>query len=180
LKNNMEKTTKILVDEHKNILKVVDVIEHECDLVESGKKLDKDFFIKAIYFIRNYADKFHHAKEEDILFKELLKDSVQERLHCNPIEQMLHEHEKGRNFVKLTETGVKKGNSKKVIEDARNYINLIRDHIYKEDNILYPMSDEALDKKTQKDILDRFSKADKLKDKDKKKCLLIVNEFKKR
>tara|TARA_Y100000034_G_scaffold46233_1_gene56879 strand:- start:24347 stop:24862 length:516 start_codon:yes stop_codon:yes gene_type:complete len=171
----MGKITKILVDEHKNILKLTEFIEKEC---ESEKDIDKDFFIKAIYFIKNYADKFHHAKEEDILFVELCKDEVQ--MHCNPIDQMLSEHDLGRNFIKETEIGIKENNNEKIIENAMNYVNLIKEHIYKEDNILYPMSDEVLDKKTQKDILDRFSKADKIKDKDKKKCLLIVNELKKR
>lgn len=61
----MGKITKILSDEHKNILRLTKLIEKEC---ESGENINKDFFIKAIYFIRNYADKFHHAKEEDILF----------------------------------------------------------------------------------------------------------------
>ncbi|MAH03197.1 hypothetical protein CMI39_00210 [Candidatus Pacearchaeota archaeon] len=171
----MGKITKILVDEHKNILKLTEFIEKEC---ESEKDIDKDFFIKVVYFIRNYADKFHHAKEEDILFVELSKDEVQ--LHCNPIDQMLHEHEQGRNFVKETEIGIMQSNNKKIIENMQGYVNLIREHIYKEDNILYPMSDEALDKKTEQSILDRFSKAEKIRSKDKKKCLLIIKEFEKR
>ncbi|MBT96751.1 MAG: hemerythrin domain-containing protein [Candidatus Pacearchaeota archaeon] len=169
----MGKITKILSDEHKNILRLTKLIEKEC---ESGENINKDFFIKAIYFIRNYADKFHHAKEEDILFKELLKDSVQGKLPCNPIEQMLHEHEEGRNFIKETEIGIRENNTKKIIENITGYVNLIREHIYKEDNILYPMADGVLDKKTEQSILNRFSKAEKMKDK--KKCLLMLKEFK--
>ncbi|MDP3026300.1 MAG: hypothetical protein Q8N63_01225, partial [Nanoarchaeota archaeon] len=78
----MEKPIQILIDEHKNILKVIQALENECDSLESGKKIDKIFFEKSINFIRTYADKFHHAKEEDILFVELCSDEV--KMHCNP------------------------------------------------------------------------------------------------
>ena len=111
--NTEEKPTKILSDEHQNILKVIDALTKECNVLESGKELDKDFFEKAIGFIRNYADKFHHAKEEDILFVELCKDTV--KMQCNPVQQMLYEHDLGRNFVKGMEQGVKENNKAKVI-----------------------------------------------------------------
>lgn len=157
------KPTKILSDEHKNILKVIEALNKECDLLESGKELDKDFFNKAIDFIRNYADKFHHAKEEEILFKELCKDTVE--MHCNPTQQMLHEHDLGRNFVKEMEQGLNENNKEKVIENARGYAQLLQEHIYKEDNILYPMADEALNKNMQKSILEKFKKLNKNKEK---------------
>ena len=91
------KPTKILSEEHKNIIKIIEALNKECDSLESGKPLDKEFFIKAVDFIKNYADKFHHAKEEDILFKEFNKSQS----HCNPTEQMLYEHDLGRNFIFL-------------------------------------------------------------------------------
>jgi len=176
----MTKSTKILSDEHKNILKIADALEKECDAIKQGKLIDKDFFIKAIYFIRNYADRFHHAKEEDILFKELCKGDEQGKMHCSPVEQMLYEHDIGRNFVKKTEEGVKENDKRKSVENAIDYVRLIREHIYKEDNILYPMADEVLDKKTQQNMLKKFEKEEKAKEKDKKKCLAIIKEFEKR
>jgi hemerythrin-like domain-containing protein len=170
-----EKPTKILSDEHQNILKVIDALTKECNVLESGKELNKDFFEKAIDFIRNYADKFHHAKEEDILFKELCKDTVQ--MHCNPIPQMLHEHDLGRNFVKGMEEALKENNKAKVIENARGYIELLQEHIHKEDNILYPMADEALNQQIQEDILGKFKQAESERKADEERCLNIVKEF---
>jgi len=176
----MEKTSKILVDEHKDILKVADAIEKECGELKKGRNIDEDFFKKAVYFIKNYADKFHHAKEEDILFREMLKDSVKECLHCNPIDQMLHEHDMGRNFIKGILEGMDKKDRKKVVENAIGYVHLIREHIFKEDNVLYPMCDEALGKETQKSMLKKFEKEEKSMEKEKKKCIGIVKEFEKR
>ena len=130
----MEKPTLVLSNEHKNIIKVVNALNNECSAIEDGKAVDKAFFEKAIDFIRNYADKFHHAKEEDILFKEL----------CKGLEE-----------------GLQKSDKEKILENARGYAQLLQDHIYKEDNILYPMADQALNGKVQKEMLERFKQAEK-------------------
>ena len=176
----MDKPTTILSNEHQNILKVIDALNKECNLLEKGKDLDKDFLAKAIDFIRNYADKFHHAKEEDILFVELGKDTVS--MHCNPIEQMLYEHDLGRNFVKGMEAGLKEGVKEEVIKNARGYAYLLQDHIFKEDNILYPMADEALDESMQDLILNKFKEAEikKFNKEIKEKYLSLVEEFENR
>ncbi len=154
----MEKASKALSDEHKYILKVIGALDRKCNAIDSGKKLEKDFFEKAIDFIRNYADKFHHAKEEDILFAELKKSG--EEMGCGAVEQMLHEHDLGRNFVKGMEQGLEENDKNKVTENARGYAQLLQEHIYKEDNILYPMADGTLDEQTQKSMLERFEQAE--------------------
>lgn len=154
----MNTPTKLLAEEHQNILKIIDILLKECDGLKTDKEIDKDFFKKTIEFIRGYADKFHHAKEEDILFVELCKDTVQ--MHCNPTQQMLHEHDLGRDFVKNMEQGLRENNRDKIIENARGYARLLQEHIYKEDNILYPMADQALSQETKKAMLDKFEKVE--------------------
>lgn len=149
---------KALTEEHRYILKAVDALERECNKMNAGKAMDKAFFTGAIDFIRNYADRLHHAKEEDILFAELCKDTVQ--MHCDPTEQMLHEHEMGRNFVKCMEDGVREGNHKKVADNGLGYARLLREHIFKEDNILYPMASRALGASVLKSIEGMFAKAE--------------------
>jgi len=168
----METPTEILSEEHQNILKIIDALTKECNALESGSSLDKLFFEKAIDFIKNYADKFHHAKEENILFVELCKDTVQ--MHCNPVEQMLYEHDLGRNFVKGIEDGLKDSNKEKIITNARGYAELLKDHIFKEDNILYPMANDALNKKTQQKMLKEFRQIETKRGKDKEKYLAFV------
>lgn len=157
----MKKPTAVLSDEHKNISCVINRVLKECDGINSGNSLNEDFFIKAVDFIRNYADKFHHSKEEDILFAELNKDGVLE--HCNPIGQMLHEHDLGRGFVKGLSEAVGKGDKAEAVKNARGYCELLQEHIFKEDNILYPMADEALKEGAQKEIAEKFAKITELK-----------------
>ncbi len=177
MKNKISETTKILMDEHKNILKVANALEKECEEIKNGKRVNDEFLRKVIDFIRNYADKFHHAKEEDILFKEMCKSSVQEKLHCNPIEQMLKEHNLGRNFIKGIEEGMKERFRQKVVENALGYVQLIKEHIYKEDNVLYPMGDEALDKVILKSMLDKFKKIEEERRNEKQKHLRFIKEL---
>jgi hemerythrin-like domain-containing protein len=173
----MSKISDILMDEHKNILKVIDFLLIECDNVEQGKDIDKDFFKKTIDFIRNYADKFHHAKEEDLLFKEMCSDNVSEKLHCNPIEQMLHEHDLGRDFVRGIEEGVEEGNKEKVLENARGYAQLLQEHIFKEDNILYPMAEEAFSEDIKEKMIKKFLEIENEKKNDKNKYESFAREL---
>lgn len=157
----MKKPTKILSDEHQNILAVISAILREVEKVESGKEPDKKFFEKAIVFIKEYADKFHHSKEENILFCELNKDGVLS--HCNPIKQMLYEHDEGRVFVGGMNESLSFGNMAEFCKNSRGYCELLQEHIFKEDNILYPMADEALNEAVQAEIMEKFAKIPELK-----------------
>lgn len=152
----MSKAMEILVSEHKNILLAISALLDRCAKDEKAGQISADFYRSAVDFIRNYADKFHHAKEEDLLFAELNKAAVE--MPCNPTEQMLYEHDLGRGYVKELERGLRENNLIKVLAGARGYANLLKDHIYKEDNILYPMADEALSDKTKNEMLEKFEK----------------------
>ena len=177
--------TTVLSEEHKHISKVIEALNNECDAFQqekSGKPIDKAFFTSAIDFIRNYADKFHHAKEEDFLFKEFCIAADEGCVHCNPTEQMLHEHELGRGFVKGMEEALQKGNKEKLIENAREYAHLLQEHIFKEDNILYPMADEALKEEIQNNMLKKFKAVEikKFPHGYKDKYITLAEEFEKR
>lgn len=176
----MIELTRVLSDEHQNILKVISAIKKECQIIENGREVDKEFFNMAIDFIRNYADKLHHAKEEDILFKSMCQDDV--AMHCNPIDQMLHEHDLGRDYIKKLEEGLNKNNIKEILINARGYAFLLEDHIFKEDNILYPMADQVLSTEKQESIKQEFILVEnnKFGPEIRKKYLDIVKSFEER
>jgi hemerythrin-like domain-containing protein len=166
--------TEILSAEHQNILKAIDLMLKECTEIGSGKELNKVFFNNALYFIQRYADQFHHAKEENILFNELCKDTVE--MHCNPTPQMLHEHDLGRGFVKEMKEGLKENNKDKIIQNARNYCQLLKEHIDKEDNILYPMANDALNLNIQTIMAEEFAKVEEEMKEIKEKSLSFLGE----
>lgn len=152
----MRNVTRILSEEHKNILKVIDVILEECQLLKNGKEINSSFFNDVIYFIKNYADGFHHAKEENVLFKTMLEDTG--NMHCNPIPVMLYEHDEGRAYLKGMEEALLHNDTQNLIDNASGYGYLLQEHIFKEDNILYPMAEEELNDEQKQRVEELYQK----------------------
>lgn len=157
----MSNITSKLSEEHQIILHVIDAIMEECNNIENGSEINKDYFGQAIYFIKNYADGYHHRKEEDILFTAMLE--ALENMHCNPIPVMLYEHEEGRKYVRGMEEAIANQNKELLIENAREYCILLENHIHKEDNVLYPMAEDALNDH-QKELVEKKYTQVKLSD----------------
>ncbi|MDW7712385.1 MAG: hemerythrin domain-containing protein [Deferrisomatales bacterium] len=144
----MRDVTSVLTEEHRLILRMIDLVEHNTRLVEEGGFSDWDFYLDAVDFIRHYADRFHHAKEEDVLFRELVRNGMPEQ--NSPVAAMLMAHDQGRAFVRGMEEAARRAKGgdasapAAVAENARGYAALLRDHIDKEDNILYPLAERVL------------------------------------
>lgn len=144
--------------EHRHIIKMLELMEKEaCKLAAAGE-LNKNFWKKAADFLRHYADKFHHAKEEDILFVELGRN---DKLHCSPMEQMIFEHNEGRGHVAAILEALESDDGAKVAKHAQGFTALLREHIFKEDNILYPMAEDVLDAAIKDNMLNKFLQFDK-------------------
>jgi len=140
--------TQVMVQEHRLILRMIALVEANTQLLVQGRFDDYQFYLDAVDFIRNYADRFHHAKEEDTLFSALVANGMPEK--SSPIEAMLIEHDQGRAFVKALEAGARlaldgaSGQVEVIVESARGYAELLRGHIQKEDEILYPLAERIL------------------------------------
>ena len=143
-----ENITQVMMDEHQLILRMITLVEQNTAKVRDASFSNWNFFIDAVDFIRNYADRYHHAKEEDVLFVELVKNGMPEK--DSPIEAMHMEHDQGRAFVKNIESAALKLNDgvkgweNTLAENAEGYAALLRGHIDKEDNILYPLAERVL------------------------------------
>ncbi len=161
---SVEDITHTLVDEHRLILRMIALLEKNASLTAAGEYLNWQFYLDVIDFIRNYADRFHHAKEEDVLFKALVDNGMPK--DNSPVAAMLMEHDQGRNFVRDLEAAVHKAatnNTERcqaVAENALGYAALLRDHICKEDEILYPLAERVLPESVRFDILQRYQAAE--------------------
>jgi hemerythrin-like domain-containing protein len=155
--------TQVMVDEHKLILRMIDLLERNVAEMEAGRFRNWDFFLDAVDFIRNYADRFHHAKEEDVLFEALVAGGMPEQ--NSPVAAMLMAHDQGRVFVRAVEDAALKakegeaGQIPVIAENARGYIELLRDHIDKEDNILYPLAERVLPEEVRPAMVDAYGRA---------------------
>jgi len=62
--------------EHRLIERMIAVIHRELGRMESENKVDPLFVDTAVDFVRTYADRTHHGKEEYILFRDLNKKDL--------------------------------------------------------------------------------------------------------
>jgi len=144
----MQEITEALVHEHKLILRMLALLERNAPLTRAGSYNNYQFYLDGVEFIRNYADRFHHAKEEDVLFEALVENGMP-RLH-SPVAAMLTEHELGRGYVRAMETAAlaalagEPGRDAMIAENALAYLALLREHIAKEDGILYPLAERVI------------------------------------
>jgi len=144
----MHNAIQSLMDEHRLIEQVLGALETFADRLETGKTLDRAAVAKFADFFKNFADKCHHGKEEDRLFVEMEKNGFPKEY--GPLAVMYSEHVEGRTHVgALAAAGEGSGaltamEREQVLAHARAYVPLLRNHILKEDNILYPMALQAI------------------------------------
>lgn len=149
----------ILVKEHDSILKMIEVTQIILN-TDDETTINLDHVEQIIDFIKNFADKYHHLKEEDVLFMEMEKHGMSREF--GPIGMMLHEHNEGRSYIKLAGESIEKyklgDNSafEQVKYNLLNYCELLTNHIAKENNILYPMAERILPADVKIGITENF------------------------
>ncbi len=141
-----------LVDEHVYIKQLVAYISNILELVAQSEKIDRDLLTNVVRFIREYADKYHHAKEEDILF-----DYTDKSLDI--INVILQDHVTGRGHVKAAIEGIENEDKEEIISHLTAYQALLTEHIRKEDEILFPWIDRGLTTSQVGEIFEKFAKA---------------------
>jgi hemerythrin-like domain-containing protein len=87
-----------LMIEHRLIEKMLAVIQKEIGRSEKQNRIDPEFIDLAVDFIRMYADRCHHGKEEDILFRDLDKKPLSDE-HRRIVDELIEEHLQGRKTV---------------------------------------------------------------------------------
>lgn len=153
---------QIMKDEHTYITRMLAVVRKACLKILEGQEVDFELFEKVIDFIRNYADKYHHSKEEDVLFKKM-QEEITNKDAAGALQGMFIEHDLGRLFIFNLEKAlqrVKNGERDArvdVIGNAIPYTDLLTRHIYKEDHALYEFGVKTLKEETLSEV-DRMSK----------------------
>ena len=156
--------TTTLVEEHRLILRMIALLEKNAPQTAEGNYLNWQFYLDGIDFIRQYADRFHHAKEEDVLFKALVDNGMPKE--NSPVAAMLMEHDQGRNFVRAMESAVHEAQAgltetyQAIADNALGYAALLRDHISKEDEILYPLAERVIPETMRTAILQGYQTAE--------------------
>ena len=144
----MSKAIDVLMNEHRLIEKVLASLEAYTGELRGGRRLERGKAADFAAFFKGYADALHHGKEEELLFRRMVELGFPEQ--GGPIGVMLHEHKLGRAHVSaLFGVGAASGPVTGVeetlfLENAAGFIPLLRVHILKEDQILYPLATRFL------------------------------------
>jgi hemerythrin-like domain-containing protein len=140
--------TTALREEHEHILALIACLRAACAAAEDGDRFDAETFEAGLDFIRQYADAWHHAKEEEHLFPAL--EAAGMSREAGPIAVMLHEHALGRAYAGKMAANLEAAAAGDV--EARTlvrryalaYADLLTGHIQKENGILFNMADQYL------------------------------------
>ena len=151
------KATTNLENDHIHILRLCDVMER---MAQAGS-IDPAHLEKVVSLIRNFADGLHHKKEEELLFPKMAEKGISPLQ--GPVAVMLHEHEEGRKYVRGIADNIElyKAAAEVVRNNPLGYAWLLKNHIAKENNILFRMADNAISGEEQEVLYAEFIKAEK-------------------
>ncbi len=156
----------LLIEEHKNISRMLVVIRKVCFKLIETKEIDYDDFYNIINFIKNFADNHHHKKEEIFLFNRMV-EHLGEAGKNAITHGMLVEHDLGRLYIKNLEEALKNlkdGNEEAkldIIANAISYATLLENHIHKEDNVIFSFAKRKLSEDILKTVNEECYKYEK-------------------
>ena len=155
----------LLMIEHRLIERMISVIENKIDQIEATQRVNPHFVDTAVDFIRVYADRTHHGKEEDILFRDLKKRSLSAE-DKKMMEDLIQEHVFGRETTQaLVEANerYRSGDESALNEIVSNLQKLVQfypTHIEKEDKTFFPASRNYFSEEEDQAMLQEFREFD--------------------
>ena len=163
----MMEPIRILREEHDNILIGLETLEACAAKLRDGQKVPPATLEGLIEFFRLYADKTHHGKEEDLLFPAMIEHGFSREV--GPIHCMLADHENNRALTgKMIEAAsdYRAGDGeagRKFAAAAERYVSVLREHIQKENLVLFVMAEDALPPEDEPELLAKFVDVDQKK-----------------
>ncbi len=143
--------------EHEGILAGLDILGKMVGRLKRQDLSAVPDLKEMIGFFRLFADQCHHGKEENLYFPVLEEFGIQNK--NGPIGQMLLEHAEGRKLINSMSAALEGPFQSSVfIEAADRYVALLRAHIGKENNILFPLGDQQVPSARQNELLERFER----------------------
>lgn len=182
----MTTAVEILMSEHRVIELVLECLDKMAGACADGKPLDATSAREAIGFLKQFADGAHHGKEERHLFPLLEQKGIPRQ--GGPIGCMLEEHEAGRRHIRGMSAaidGAARGEPKALLafrSEAQGYVDLLRQHIRKEDEVLFQMAERVLSAADQRALLAGFdgTETDGESARDYERCLAVAAELARR
>ena len=146
--------TETLRDEHRLILRALNLLRLGTARLEDGGRLPSGWWEDLLEWLRAFADRSHHGKEETHLFPALVQAGVPSA--GGPIGVMLEEHAEGRVLLRI----MTEGPPDRRLRAAHAYAHLLGGHIYKENGVVFPLAEAVLDEQSQAVLAREFEKVE--------------------
>ncbi|MCC7012935.1 MAG: hemerythrin domain-containing protein [Planctomycetes bacterium] len=158
LENHM-RPTEMLSADHRVIEQVLECLEKLAHAASSGRGLDLERGNTVLEFLSMFADRLHHGKEEGLLFPMLQARGMAENV--GPIAVMLNEHDLGRSELARLRKALAAVDPAGFASAASAYVELLRDHIAKEDGVLFQMAEDRFSDVDRQCLVAEFDRADR-------------------
>ena len=155
-----------LMIEHRLIGRMIRQIQNVLRQIESTKEVDPLFVDTAVDFIRTYADRTHHGKEEDILFRDLQKKELSDD-DRRVMNELIDDHKFARQVTKkLIEANSRYRSGEnsalaQIADQLRTLAGFYPKHIEKEDKVFFPASRAYFSEQEDQAMLGEFWEFDK-------------------
>ncbi|MDE3052716.1 MAG: hemerythrin domain-containing protein [Gemmatimonadota bacterium] len=155
------KAIDVLMDEHRVIERVLDALETAAGRLDRGEPVPAQFFLDAAEFASGFADRCHHGKEEGVLFQAMERHG--EPADGGLVGMLKDEHVEGRRYVQaIREAAAALGRgdasaARRVASTSYAYSGLLREHIEKEDEGVFPMAADLIPAAEHAGVLARFA-----------------------
>ena len=163
----MLEPVRILREEHDNILRGLNALEACAHKLQDQQDVPPETLEGFIEFFRLYADRTHHGKEEDLLFPAMIDYGFSRE--AGPIHCMLSDHEHNRALTRemvAAAAEYRAGNKaagRRFAGTAAEYVRVLREHIQKENLVLFVMADNAIPSEREPQLLTSFQDVDEKK-----------------
>lgn len=150
-----------LMREHRIIERMVKILEKELKNIKRTGEIHTNVILSGVDFFRTYADRTHHGKEEDILFRDLTKKNLSSD-HKNIMNKLIDDHILARKTVGSllkAHTGFIQGNNdsiKEIISSMEKLVALYPEHIAVEDTEFFYPCMEYFSNEEQQNMLQEF------------------------
>src|ERR1035437_3065592 len=157
--NDLKSPVKVLFDEHDIIVSAINTAK-EADKLIAKDEISYEKLVKnLIKFFREYADQYHHHKEEQILFPEMSKKN--ELLEDGVIKEMFENHEDFRDLIKSVETFLDEKNYTGAQKQLNIYTESLLDHIAVENDEVFQIAETLFGDEELEKIYFRFEDCDR-------------------
>lgn len=163
-------TITLLIEEHKNIKRVLKVLRETCLQILDHGEVDFETFYTVLDFLKNYAER-HHNEEEDVLLKKM-EEELDETATRDSIKGIFAEHQLGQHYIAKLENALERVESGEkdarldIIANAVAYSDLADEHINKENNAIYTYAEEHLSSEAIEEIEKKVREIERIAGKD--------------